>query len=591
MLPAFMQYWQLFSEVDVALPISWTVAADLRRYLSERGLRVPAIAVCPLAGDLPGAPEAACSARRRPDAPLRLIAVGTWEPRKNYPTLLRAVMKARRLVPERPIHFTIVGRRAEFADLNAEINALAMQAGDVDLPEHVSDTDLLALINRSDATVFGSWEEGFGLPVLESLWRGLPCLCHDGSAMAEVAPGGGVLAIDMLDEAAIARGIARLASEAGLMERLRREAVARPIRTWEEYGRDVLSAMARAGTAPGWPLPAILSGVCTAASELRHHNVQPGPLVEAQPAAVDRGGATVPRSGGGSGVRQHFHRCNAGHGRPLRRHAGFSSHRNPANLGMLGNLGATARASKGAYIWLMGDDDLIIDGAIEAVLSGLEPHPDVEMAYMNYAYTNFDAPEQLSDPDDIVRTAKSIGYGGPNRRVAALREVAALNENLFTAIYACAFRRDHALRAYQQNVAGPPFSSLLTCIPSSVYALAALQDRPAWWVGRPAIVVNMNVSWLRWVLLWHLERMPDLFDAAELAGIDPVRVDRHRFKHCWNAGEWARMALMQAEDAIREGFSVARLIERCKHIEAFAVRNPKTARGIYRSLGRRPRGC
>jgi hypothetical protein len=81
----------------------------------------------------------------------------------------------------------------------------------------------------------------------------------------------------------------------------------------------------------------------------------------------------------------------------------------------------------------------------------------------------------------------------------------------------------------------------------------------------------MNVSWLRWALLWHLERMPDLFDAAELAGIDPVRVDRHRFKHCWNATEWARMALMEAEDGIREGFSVGRLIERCKHIEEFAT--------------------
>ena len=247
---------------------------------------------------------------------------------------------------------------------------------------------------------------------------------------------------------------------------------------------------------------------------------------------------------------------------------------------MLGNLRATARASNGAYVWIIGDDDLIMDGAIEAVLTGLEAHPDVEMVYMNYAYTSFDAPEKLSDPDEIVRNAKPIGYGGPNRRVSTLREVAALNENLFTAIYACAFRRDHALRAYQQNVAGPPFSSLLTSIPSSAYAIAALQDRPAWWVGRPAMVVNMNVSWLRWALLWHLERMPDLFNAAELAGIDQARIDRYRAKHCWNAGEWAHMALMQAEDSIREGFSMERLIERCKHIDAFKAEIPKL-REVY----------
>ena len=571
----FCQYWDLFSQIDIALPISWSVAGDLRRYVSERGLRAPAIAVCPLAGDLPGTPRERVPREAAPNAgPLRLLATGTWEPRKNYPRLLRALVEARRLVPDRPIHLTIVGRRAGYADLDTEISQLAAEAGDIELHDHVSDEALLELFDRSDSTAFCSWEEGFGLPVLESLWRGLPCLCHDGSAMAEVATGGGVLAIDMLDEAAIARGIARLASEAGLIERLRREAVARPIRTWEGYGRDILSALARAGTPPGWPLPAILSGParpllsCAITTYNRAHWLKHSlpRLIEAARPFRDQVEVVVCDNTSTDATPDVVARFV---GLP-----GFASHRNPANLGMLGNLGATTRVSNGAYVWLMGDDDLIIDGAIEAVLSGLEQHPDVEMAYMNYAYTNFDTPEQLSDPDDILRTAKSIGYGGPNRRVAALREVAALNENLFTAIYACAFRRDHALRAYQQNVAGPPFSSLLTCIPSSVYALSALQDRPAWWVGRPAVVVNMNVSWLRWALLWHLERMPDLFDAADLAGIDPVRVDRHRFKHCWNAAEWARMALMEAEDAIREGFSVARLIERCKHIEAFATQVP-----------------
>ena len=92
---------------------------------------------------------------------------------------------------------------------------------------------------------------------------------------------------------------------------------------------------------------------------------------------------------------------------------------------MLGNLGATTRASKGAYIWLMGDDDLIIDGAIEAVLSGLEAHPDVEMAYMNYAYTNFDAPEQLADPDDICAHGQAHRPWRPEPASGGVREVAA----------------------------------------------------------------------------------------------------------------------------------------------------------------------
>lgn len=572
-VPGFAEYWRLFSDSEVALPISWTVAADLRRYLSGQGLSLPAIVPCPLAGDL-GTPRRS-DVRAASSGPLRLLATGTLEPRKNYPRLLRALIAARRLAPARPIHLAIVGRSAGYKDLDADIRSLIAEAGNVAWHDHASDAQLLALFDQSDATMFGSWEEGFGLPVLESLWQGLPCLCHDGSAMAEVAVGGGTLAVDMLDEAAIARGIARLASEDGLLDRLKCEAVARPIRTWDDHARDILAALSRPGPAPGWPRPAILGErprpllSCAITTYNRAHWLKHSlpRLIEAARPFGDRVEVVVCDNTSTDATPD-----------VIARFAGtpnFSSRRNPVNVGMLGNLGATARATNGAYVWLIGDDDLIVDGAIGAVLAGLEAHPDVEMAYMNYAYTNFDAPDQLADAGEVVRNARPIGHGGPNRRVAALRDVAALNENLFTAIYACAFRRDHALRAYQQDVSGPPFSSLLTCVPSSVYALAVLQDRPAWWVGQPALVVNMNVSWLRWALPWHLERMPDLFDAADLSGIDPVRVDRHRVKHCRHAGEWARAALMEAEDAIRHGFSVARLIERCKHLEEFTAELPK----------------
>jgi glycosyltransferase involved in cell wall biosynthesis len=577
-LEAFDLYAALFGDVDVALPISWSIAGDLRRYLAGRGLRVPTIIPCPLAGELPGTRrQSEVQPGADPGEPLRLLAVGTWEPRKNYPRALRALVEARRLSSGRGIELDVVGRRAGYEALDAEIQTLAAVAGGVRLHQYVSDEELLDLYRRSHVTVFASWEEGFGLPVLESFWRGLPCLCHEGSSLAEVAPGGGALTVDMLDEGAIARGIARLASEEGLLAELGQEAVRRHIRNWDEYAADVLAALARAGTAPGWPLPAILAGPrrdspllsCAITTYNRAHWLRhslPRLLDAARLHGVEVEVVVCDNASTDTTPEVIAHHA----GTP-----GLTLRRNSANVGMLGNLGETVRASNGRFVWLLGDDDLIVDGAIEAVLAGLRAHPDVEMAYVNYAYTNFDSPEQISDAASVIRDAKPIGFGGPSRYVRELREVSAYNENLFTAIYACVFRRDHALRAYGQDTSGPPFSSLLTCVPSSVYALAALADRPAWWVGQPAIVVNMNVSWLRWALIWHLERMPELFDAAELAGVDPVRVDRHRVKHAWNVGEWTREALLEAEAAIREGTSVARLIERCKHLPAFRSELPK----------------
>jgi hypothetical protein len=582
-LEHFNRYWALFSEVDVVLPISWTVGGELYHYLRSADLPIPRLVPCPLAGEFPGTTRRLKARSRLFASNLELVAVGTWEPRKNYPRLLRAVEEARRMTGE-PINLTIVGRRAGVVELDNEIERIAGEIGGITLLDHVSDEELFSLYDRCHASVFASWEEGFGLPVLESLWHGLPCLCHDGSAIIELQPGGGTLHVNMLDEAAIADGIARLASEDNLINQLSAEAVARPIRTWDDYAADVISALTEAATPPGWPLPMIAKRRPLLTCAITTYNRAPWlrhslpRLLEATRPWRDVVEVVVCDNASTDDTPDVVARFS--------REAGFTARRNPTNVGMLGNLGATARACRGAFIWLLGDDDLIVDHALENVLEGLATYPDVELAYMNYAYTRFDSPDELADAEQVIRDAKPIAEGGRNRYVSAVREVAGLNENLFTAIYACAFRRDHALRAYQQDTRGAPFSSLSTCVPSSTYALTALHDRPAWWVGEPAVVVNMNVSWLRWALLWHLERMPDLYDLAERAGIDPRALDRYRMQHCREAGEWARMVYFEAEDAIREHFSMARLLERCKHLDEFTRVQLPALRKVYEAAWR-----
>jgi glycosyltransferase involved in cell wall biosynthesis len=574
----FEAYYQNFGWLDLVLPISWTAAADFCRYVGSRGFPLPKIAPCPLAGDIADSPRNVTPPPPlATGAPLRLLAVGTWEPRKNYPRLLRGLAEAQEQAG-RPIQLTIVGRLSGFKSLEAEMETLGAATGAA-LFEHLPDEKLLELFEQSDATVFGSWEEGFGLPVLESLWHGRPCLCHTGSAMAEVAPGGGTLAVDMLDEAAIAAGLLRLADEPGLLARLGAEAVARPIRNWKEYTDDIVGAFSEPGTVPGWPLPAIVTGRPLLSCSITTYNRSKWlshslpRLVEATRPWRDVVEIVVCDNASTDDTPDIVDR--------FRNEANFRVHRNSSNVGMLGNLGATARHSRGAFMWLLGDDDLLIKGAIENVLEGIASRPEIEMVYLNYAYTNFNEPEQLASAEQLIAKATTIAPGGPNRYAATLREIAGLNENLFTAIYACVFRRDHAMRAYQTDTRGAPFTSMRTCIPSSVYTLATLCERPAWWVGEPAVVVNMNVSWLRWVLLWHLERMPDLYQEAELRGVDRDRLDLYLLQHLTQAEQWVRSVYFEAEDSIRANFSLGRLLERCKHLPEFRDRHLPGIRNVY----------
>src|SRR3546814_9879591 len=71
------------------------------------------------------------------------------------------------------------------------------------------DEDLNKLYAASDFTVYPSYEEGFGLPILESLWHARPCICMNQGAMAEVALGGGCLQVNVCIEDELVQAIKR----------------------------------------------------------------------------------------------------------------------------------------------------------------------------------------------------------------------------------------------------------------------------------------------------------------------------------------------------------------------------------------------
>ena len=113
--------------------------------------------------------------------------------------------------------------------------------------ERVDHNELNRLYRECDFTVYPSVLEGFGLPVIESLWLGRPCVCANFSVMAENAAGGGCLTCDVRDPQSLAEAIIRLAESPERRRQLAHEAIARPLKTWHEYAVAVLAAMQEEG--------------------------------------------------------------------------------------------------------------------------------------------------------------------------------------------------------------------------------------------------------------------------------------------------------------------------------------------------------
>lgn len=119
-----------------------------------------------------------------------ILAVGTLEPRKNLPTLLRAFAKIKDDIDHQLV---LVGPEGWLTGtLKSTLDELNL--GDrVRLTGFVSDAELGGWYSGADLYVFPSFYEGFGLPTIEAMRCGAPVLASDNSAFPEVVGDAGVL--------------------------------------------------------------------------------------------------------------------------------------------------------------------------------------------------------------------------------------------------------------------------------------------------------------------------------------------------------------------------------------------------------------
>lgn len=172
-----------------------------------------------------------------------ILALGTLQPRKNYPTLIRAYDRLRR---EHGVDHQLViggGEGWLYEDIYATIGALGLH-DDVKVTGFVEDADLPALYRGADLFAFPSLYEGFGIPVLEAMASGTPVVTSDASSLPEVA-GDAALLVSPTDVDGLAHAMWRLIDDRGLVAELVRRGRDRAARfTWEAAARSLLAVYA-----------------------------------------------------------------------------------------------------------------------------------------------------------------------------------------------------------------------------------------------------------------------------------------------------------------------------------------------------------
>lgn len=173
------------------------------------------------------------------------LYVGTLEPRKNLPGLLRAFAGLPAAVRQRHPLVLVGAWGWKIGELQAALRD-ALRPGEVLLLGYLHDRTLAKLYTACTALVWPTFYEGFGMPPLEAMACGAPVIVSRATSLPEVVGDAGVL-LDPGDEAAWSAAMLRAASEPEWRREARERSLARAAEfSWRRCAEQTVACYRRA---------------------------------------------------------------------------------------------------------------------------------------------------------------------------------------------------------------------------------------------------------------------------------------------------------------------------------------------------------
>ena len=169
-----------------------------------------------------------------------ILAIGSSDPRKNIMTLIKAYESLPGILLEK-YQLAIIGTDQGVKQLLSQQAYGQEKVRRFSILDQVSNGDLLCLYNGASLFVFPSFNEGFGLPLLEAMACGTPCVAANNSSIPEVV-GDAAILVNPANMRGLSEIIAKVLSDDNLKNELSLKGLRRAkYFSWERCAKETIS--------------------------------------------------------------------------------------------------------------------------------------------------------------------------------------------------------------------------------------------------------------------------------------------------------------------------------------------------------------
>jgi glycosyltransferase involved in cell wall biosynthesis len=240
----YEQVGRAVASADQVIAVSEATLRDILDLLKATPAKVTVVYEAAGAECVPLPTTELAAHRERLGLPERFVLfVGTIEPRKNLPVLLKAFA---RVWHDLHVPLVIAGRNGWLYEEVYRTRESLGLGSEVMFVGPVDSGQLVYYYNCATCLVLPSLYEGFGLPVLEAMACGTPVVVSNVSSLPEIVGDAGV-AVDPSDVDGLAVAITKVLSESELSSHLSQQGLQRSRRfSWDRAARETLAVYRKA---------------------------------------------------------------------------------------------------------------------------------------------------------------------------------------------------------------------------------------------------------------------------------------------------------------------------------------------------------